>query len=195
MKKLLWISLLVLWCMPLWAAEPVQLALTTVSGRPAPGASAAACSTQEDASAAADQDGIEIGRYAIAIWGATKVVVDSTYTICGIKINFLQVGTPASTLTACVYTDSAGVPSAQVGECSGAIAESTILTGDTYTFSVSASVSTGTYWIVLKRAANDESNYFQWRQKSGYCAGCAAAYNPTTWTAGMNTQQEYITYK
>jgi hypothetical protein len=142
----------------------------------------------------AGEDGITIGKYNTGKWVATKLVVDSSYTACSVKINFAQSGTPALTLTACIYTDSTG-PSTQVGDCSSAINESAIVDTDTYTFTVSAALSTGTYWIVLKRNNYDTTNYFSWRQVAGYCANCSyTSTDGSSWSV-LHQLQEYVIYK
>ena len=175
--------------------EAELFASTAVSGRPCPGG-VAGCVTPED-SVTEDATGYEVGIYDSMIWIATKLIVNTTYICCGVKIPYTQTGTPNSTITLCIYDNNSTVPGSQVGDCSSAIAESAIIAnGLTYIFSVNASLSAGTYWIVQKRAAPDSSNFLVWKKKTGYSEGAVAtAYNPTTWTAGLNSQLGYITYK
>lgn len=158
------------------------------------------CTTTADASVTGDEYNASagIGLYDTQIWKATKFTVNSPYNACSVKVQFSQTGTPTSTLTACIYTESAGVPDVLVGSCSTAINESAIIdAGLIYTFPISAALSIGDYRIVLKRGTPNSSNYLSWHNKSGYCAGCMSNYNSTTttWTSSINIQGEYVVYK
>lgn len=192
MKKLLFLLLLLpslSWGQETMVARmnPYVLGAGTVA--------AASCNTQEDATVEGDEFTVPVGQFNTTLGRSTKFAVDSTYTICAIKFNFQQTGTPGSTLTACVYEDNAGVPGAEVG-CSSAVNESVIVAagGTTYTFSLSAPVSPGNYHIGLMRGAYNNSNYFYWKNKNGYCASCVATYSGS-WAANINVQLEYVTYK
>lgn len=171
MKKYIFAALLIL--IPVIALAAFQwngAAVVTINGANVSawnGATVAApsCTTQAEQIAGTYEStvGFSMNDDDSTNWVWSTFTANNTSTRCKITVKMLKVGSPAGTLTACIYTNSSGVPGTQIGTCSDAVNTSTLSTseGDITFSNVSANVTDTTqYKLVIKSSQhNDWSNY------------------------------------
>ena len=168
-----------------------------------PAAAAPTCNTTSDEVTGATSGSFPIGQYGVTVWMSDKFTAADTGTVCSVKYRLLYTGTPGSaTLSACLYTDNAGLPGTLIGTCSAAITESvqfTVGTEQDVTFvnmSAAKTASTVYHWVVHRSAANS-TNYPSWAQISGYYANNTnTSVDGTSWSlGGINNQAKFTAYK
>lgn len=137
MKRLLITILCFSLCSTLWAAEPVQLAMTTVSGRPAPGASAACSKPTENTTGSSYFNIGKVSENQLG-WGGS-FTSSTSYTLKSFVVTLKKVESPNLTITAKICTDSSGKPSNTCTTADATLATTSLTTSDAdYRFVIAA---------------------------------------------------------
>lgn len=119
---------------------------------------------------------------------ARKITLSAGEDIWGYLLHLSVVGAPNVTLTAQLFTDSAGLPGSVVAGSAVTMA-STLVSGPPryYVFRLAAPfhvTMTGTYWLVLSHSGSvDGTNYVTWSEQGDSPETTAMArYNGSVWS-------------
>lgn len=156
------------------------------------------CNTSVDSSLPSTSGTYPIGDNTARKYMTAKLVASEDYTICGLIIRGYKVGN-GQDLTAFIYSDSGGLPGAQVGAGSNTVTKSTIGKSeeDINFVNMSASLTNGnTYWIVIVASSTNGSHYINWAYGGGYAACCVSrSPDGSSWVCYANYPAKWMTYK
>lgn len=125
--------------------------------------------TEKDANTATSTSTSELAGFSVNSRNvAGKFTATASYNLAKVDLYLEKVGSPTQDITCEIWSSTATVPDAQIGTTSAAVAASTIPAAETaISFYPTATIVSGTsYFIVLRSASNDASNYIKWHRIS-----------------------------
>ena len=87
--------------------------------------------TLKDSNTAASTGVYQVGRYSASLYVGGNFTASSAYTLSSLKVFLTRVGTATGTLTARIYSTTAGAPNVQLSACSVTVDRSTVPTSET----------------------------------------------------------------
>jgi hypothetical protein len=123
--------------------------------------------TEKDANTAASASTAELAGTSVNTRNvAGKFTATASYNLAKVDVYLEKVGSPTQDITCEIWSDSGTTPSAKIGTTSAAVAASTVPAAETaISFYPTATIVSGTaYFIVLRSASNDASNYLKWHR-------------------------------
>ena len=144
---------------------------------------------------------LAIGRYATAVWVATRFTnTAGSFTTASATLRLSKSGSPTGLLSAHIYSNDIGTnaPSVEIGSGSLTVSESSLgsTEGDVEFAGMSVGLTNGIYWLVVKKSGDpNSSNYSVWHYQSAtyFASGLLYAWSGSAWSPlSYSTQGKFI---
>ena len=157
----------------------------TVSGNPVP-VTVGLTSPAEIVTIADNGDVLNIGFSGVERQAQSFPIVGST-SVVSVKVSIRKVGSPGDNLICAIQGDSGGSPDgvdidtdSVVGSTLGAFAD--------HTFTLSAALTTGTYWVILRRSgalSGSDLYSVEGNSTAPYADGVSKYFNGSSWDTNV----------